>query len=75
MATQRGLSCRLRAAGRSFVTCFYDMTNAVPHAGARWLDAGDMRGWLARTLPDAANDNGVEFAPRIAYLDVTAATP
>lgn len=56
---------------------FYAMTNTVPHARARWLDAGDMRGWLARTLPDAANDNGVaaNAPPRIAYLDVTAATP
>tara|TARA_B100000678_G_scaffold243905_1_gene215695 strand:- start:612 stop:1388 length:777 start_codon:yes stop_codon:yes gene_type:complete len=50
---------------------FYAMTNAVPHARARWLDAGDMRGWLSRTLPAAANDNGpVGAAPRIAYLDV-----
>ena len=64
---------------------FYDMTNAVPHARARWLDAGDMRGWLARTLPapgngiaandNAANDNAAGNPPRIAYLDVTAATP
>jgi len=64
---------------------FYAMTNAVSHAQARWLDAGDMRGWLARTLPSAANDNaangeraaaigaGAEREPRIAYLDVTVA--
>jgi len=50
---------------------FYAMTNQAPHARARWLDAGDMRGWLARTIGQAANDN----APRIAYLDVSAATP
>ncbi|MBB3034750.1 alpha/beta hydrolase [Alteriqipengyuania lutimaris] len=58
---------------------FYAMTNAVPHAGARWLDAGDMRGWLARTIEQAANDNGTDnttgIAPRIAYLDLTVATP
>lgn len=63
---------------------FYAMTNAAPHARARWLDAADMRGWIARTLP--ANDNPPNdrsasdhpvrgAAPRIAYLDVTAATP
>ncbi len=58
---------------------FYAMTNAVPNARARWLDAGEMRDWLARTLPSVANDNeadaGDEAAPRIAYLDVTVAIP
>jgi len=58
---------------------FYAMTNAAPHARARWLDAEDMRGWLARTLPQAAapaaNDNESDTAPRIAYLDVTATRP
>ena len=54
---------------------FYAMTNAAPHARANWLSAGEMRGWLARALPSAANDNEAGLAPRIAYLDVTAATP
>ena len=54
---------------------FYAMTNSVPNARARWLDAQDMRGWLARTIGAAANDNAPEAAPRIAYLDVTAAIP
>ena len=54
---------------------FYAMTNAAPHARARWLDADDMRGWLARTLPKAANDNDTGISPRIAYLDVTATRP
>ena len=54
---------------------FYAMTNSVPNARARWLDAQDMRGWLARTIGAAANDNAPEVAPRIAYLDVTAAIP
>ncbi len=58
---------------------FYAMTNAAPHARARWLDAQDMRGWLSRTLPQtlapAANDNDAVAAPRIAYLDVTATRP
>ena len=54
---------------------FYAMTNSVPHSRARWLDASDMRGWLARTTPRAANDNDRSGAPRIAYLDVTAAQP
>lgn len=51
---------------------FYAMTNSVPHARARWLDSADMRGWLERTQP--ANDNDPRKSPRIAYLDVTAAT-
>ena len=54
---------------------FYAMTNSVPNARARWLDAEDMRGWLARTVGAAANDNQEDAQPRIAYLDVTAAIP
>lgn len=53
---------------------FYEMTNSVPHSRARWLDGADMRGWLVRTLPEPANDNDPRNAPRIAYLDLTAAT-
>ena len=54
---------------------FYTMTNSVPNARAKWLDAKDMRGWLARTIETAANDNAPDAAPRIAYLDVTASIP
>ena len=55
---------------------FYAMTNAVPNAGARWLDAEAMRGWIARTAALASNDNevvttGAEALPRIAYLELT----
>ena len=54
---------------------FYAMTNEAPHARARWLDAGEMRGWMVRTLRNAANDNeATGDAPRIAYLDVTGAS-
>lgn len=28
---------------------FYAMTNSVPHASALWLDAGQMRGWIAQS--------------------------
>ncbi|BDI59459.1 alpha/beta hydrolase [Qipengyuania nanhaisediminis] len=39
---------------------FYAMTNSVPHASALWLEAADMRPWLARdrgpALRLAAND-------------------
>ena len=53
---------------------FYAMTNSVPHSRARWLDAWDMREWMARTIASAANDNeAAGNPPRIAYLDVTAA--
>jgi hypothetical protein len=31
---------------------FYSMTNSVPHASARWLEADEMRGWIApREVP------------------------
>ena len=54
---------------------FYAMTNSVPHQQALWLDAADMRGWLANEGPAPAeestvqNDAGAEQngAPRIAY--------
>lgn len=53
---------------------FYDMTNAVPNSGARWLTAQDMRGWLGEaregdvTVPAPAAASG--DAPGIAYLDL-----
>ncbi|MGI8943666.1 MAG: hypothetical protein ACR2FJ_05430 [Qipengyuania sp.] len=42
---------------------FYDMTNSVPHHRARWLEAHDMRPWVAGVRETDA-------APRIAYLEV-----
>lgn len=46
---------------------FYAMTNSVGFASAKWLDAAEMRRWLAddRSRPD----------PRIAYLDLARALP
>lgn len=44
---------------------FYDMTNSVPHADARWLTAQDMRGWIG----DAPVTGIVTAAPKIAYAD------
>jgi hypothetical protein len=42
---------------------FYDMTNAVPNAEARWLTAQDMRAWIGK-----ARDGDVRAsAPSIAY--------
>ncbi|WP_199798664.1 alpha/beta hydrolase [Erythrobacter sp. HKB08] len=40
---------------------FYDMTNSVPHASARWLTAGEMRQWIAPARVALAQ------APKIAY--------
>jgi len=42
---------------------FYDMTNSVPNADARWLSAQDMRGWIREAAPAAR----VATAPKIAY--------
>jgi hypothetical protein len=44
---------------------FYDMTNSVPHADARWLTAQDMRGWIG----EAPVEGIVTAAPKIAYAD------
>ena len=40
---------------------FYAMTNSVAHQQALWLDADDMRGWIAPQLPIqlALLDSGV----------------
>jgi hypothetical protein len=42
---------------------FYDMTNATPNAGARWMTAQDMRRWLG------------SVSPAIAYLDLSRPFP
>lgn len=55
---------------------FYAMTNSVPHQDALWLDAGDMREWIApedrkaRELP-LLDSHSSDATPRLAYLDVT----
>jgi hypothetical protein len=51
---------------------FYSMTNAVAYAGARWLTAQDMRGWLGETRGDGAAQPA---RPTIAYLDLAPAFP
>ncbi|WP_298300806.1 alpha/beta hydrolase [uncultured Erythrobacter sp.] len=43
---------------------FYAMTNSVPHASARWLDAVEMRGWIAPQTV-APNRYAVRKMPRI----------
>lgn len=42
---------------------FYAMTNSVPHASARWLEAAEMRQWAGITQCK-------ELVPRLAYLDL-----
>lgn len=46
---------------------FYAMTNAVPNAEARWLDAAEMRGWLG--------EGAASETPVIAYLDLGTGFP
>ncbi len=55
---------------------FYAMTNSVPHQSALWLDAVDMRGWIAPELKKARELPTIDAmprreAPRLAYLDVS----
>ncbi|UVI39408.1 alpha/beta hydrolase [Qipengyuania spongiae] len=47
---------------------FYDFTNSVPHSDALWLEAEDMRPWLA---PEVREEPVDETAPRIAYASLT----
>lgn len=52
---------------------FYAMTNSVPHQRALWLDAGEMRGWIASP---AANEHAFEDAGiMLARLDLAPALP
>ena len=46
---------------------FYAMTNSVGFASAKWLDAAQMRRWVA--------GEAIRAAPRIAYLDLARALP
>ena len=52
---------------------FYDFTNSVPHHGALWLGAGDMRRWTGHPQPATvrAQPKPVQPAPNLAYADVT----
>ena len=47
---------------------FYDFTNSVPHSEALWLEAEDMRPWLASAPREELAD---ETAPHIAYASLT----
>lgn len=49
---------------------FYAMTNSVPFERARWLDAREMRGWVAtaEAAPSIAADPVVEPAPQLAFV-------
>ena len=56
-----------REMGLSRPQAFYAMTNAVPNAEARWLDAAEMRSWLG--------DEAGKATPVIAYLDLGSGFP
>ncbi len=49
---------------------FYDMTNAVPNADARWLTAQDMREWLGEPDTGHVTVAAPATAPLIAHLDL-----
>ena len=52
-----------REMGLARPQAFYDMTNAVPHDGARWLTAQDMRAWLG----EPRDGDVTVAAPQLAY--------
>ena len=56
-----------REMGLARPQAFYAMTNAVPNAEARWLDAAEMRGWLG--------ERDADETPVIAYLDLGTGFP
>ena len=66
-----------RQMGLARPQAFYDMTNAVPNADARWLTAQDMRTWLGEEAGERAGDItlAAPVAPAIAYLDFGTAFP
>ncbi|WP_095012992.1 alpha/beta hydrolase [Tsuneonella mangrovi] len=49
---------------------FYDMTNSVPNADARWLTAQDMRGWISAGSGSESRVVAKPAEPKIAYLDL-----
>lgn len=56
---------------------FYAMTNSVPHAEARWLDAQEMRAWLQMQPDTGAIPPPIapRIAPRIAFANVDLPLP
>lgn len=45
---------------------FYAMTNSVPHAAARWLDAAEMARWVAPDAPAFSAPAARDLAPALA---------
>ncbi len=64
-----------REMGLARAQAFYDMTNAVPNADARWLTAQDMRGWLGENREGGVTVAAAPAPPAIAYLDLAAGFP
>ena len=60
-----------RQMGLADAQAFYDMTNAVPNADARWLTAQDMRAWIG----EARAGDVTSGASSIAYLDLSTRFP
>ena len=56
---------------RAEARAFYDMTNSVGHADARWLTAQDMRKWLGEPAPETLVSVGVKATPKIAFADAS----
>ena len=52
---------------RDQAAAFYAMTNSVPHQQALWLNASDMRGWIAKRTDEPVVQAAVKSAPQIAY--------
>ena len=49
---------------------FYAMTNSVPHQQALWLNANDMRGWIAKRAENRVVESTPKAAPQIAYASL-----
>ncbi len=54
---------------------FYDMTNAVANADARWLTAQDMREWIGETNTSDVIVAAPAAKPAMAYLDLDTRFP
>ena len=60
--------------GEREARAFYDLTNSVPHTGALWLEAQDMRRWARPPVAvpsQAATQTPVKVTPKLAYSDMT----
>ncbi len=64
-----------REMGLARPQAFYDMTNAVPNADARWLTAQDMRGWLGDAREGVVATATPGKSPTVAYLDLGTGLP